>query len=182
MVETKQTNGGKGTRMGPRPGGHPTGPLMIDAGGVAGGTTAPQTAAPQAQTPPAPAAWPAQAELVMSAIEAGRFAQDRYAGPNRRAYRRRPLRVKAGLRLFSDPPQTPAWTLYTRDVHARGLGFITPHRLPLGYGGLIELPSGDADGGTVTIPCTLLRCREAAPGWFEGSLYFNREQPRFGGE
>jgi hypothetical protein len=29
------------------------------------------------------------------------------------------------------------------------------------------------------VHCTLLRCREAAPGWFEGSVYFNREQPQF---
>jgi len=127
---------------------------------------------------------PAQVELVMSALEAGRHggqAAD-YAGPNRRTARRRSLRVKATLRLFSDAPNTPAWTLFTRDVHTRGLGFITPHRLPLGYGGVLELPAScfgpAAEGEMILIPCTLLRCREAAAGWFEGSVYFNREQPR----
>ena len=118
-------------------------------------------------------AWPPQAELVLSAIEAGRFA-----GSNRRGAPRRRFRAKAGLRLFSDVVQAPARTIYTRDVHNRGLGFITPHRLPLGHGGVVELPT--EDGGTVSIPCTLLRCREAAPGWFEGSLYFNRDQPGLG--
>ena len=115
--------------------------------------------------------WPAQAELVLSAIEAGQFR-----GSNRRSAPRRRYRVTASLRLFSDSAQAEARTLYTRDVHARGLGFITPHRLPLGHGGLLELPVGD--GTTARIPCTLLRCREAAPGWFEGSLYFNRDQPQ----
>jgi hypothetical protein len=115
--------------------------------------------------------WPSQVDLVMSAIEAGQYKV------NRRSARRRSLRVRAGLRLFSDLPQTPPWTLYTRDVHSRGLGFITPHRLPLGYGGVIEIPA--AEGETLAVACTLLRCREAAPGWYEGSLYFNREQPQF---
>jgi hypothetical protein len=119
--------------------------------------------------------WPAQAEMVLSAIEAGQFP----APDNRRNAPRRRYRVKASLHLFSDAPETAPWLIYTRDIHARGLGFITPHRLPLGHGGLIELPIGE--GSPVHIPCTLLRCREAAPGWFEGSLYFNRDQPQFGG-
>ena len=120
--------------------------------------------------------WPAQAEMVLSAIEAGQFP----ATPdNRRVAPRRRYRVKASLHLFSDAPETAPWQIYTRDIHARGLGFITPHRLPLGHGGIIELPVGESS--RIHIPCTLLRCREAAPGWFEGSLYFNRDQPQFGG-
>jgi hypothetical protein len=61
-------------------------------------------------------------------------------------------------------------------VSVRGLGFITSHRLPLGYGGLVQLPRPDGKG-TMTVHCTILRCRETAPGWFEGSVYFNRDQP-----
>ncbi|HEX8916690.1 MAG TPA: hypothetical protein VF796_30350 [Humisphaera sp.] len=134
--------------------------------------------------PPAPAdvsadpdAFPPQAELVLSALEAGRGTSP--AGPERRGLVRRAYRVKAALRLFSDGPDAPPWPLYTRDVHARGMGFITPHRLPLGYGGEVEVPDPAGGPGTVRIPCTLLRCREAAPGWFEGSVYFNRDQPAF---
>lgn len=123
---------------------------------------------------PKPHVWPAQVELVISALEAGQFAGTQR---DRRAARRKPLRVVAMLRLFSDAPSSPPWTLYTRDVYARGLGFITAHRLPLGYGGLVDLPG--SDGTSVSIACTLLRCREAAPGWFEGAVYFNREQPAF---
>ena len=119
---------------------------------------------------------PSQAEMVLSALEAG-GGQEAHA--DRRAMPRPAYRVKATLRLFSDTPATPAWTLYTRNVHSRGLGFITPHRLPLGYGGILELPDPTGGETPLRIPGTLLRCREAAPGWFEGSLYFNREQPKF---
>ena len=119
-----------------------------------------------------PSDWPSQVELILSAIEAGRHR----TGPaDRRAGRRSAYRVQGWLRLFADGPNADAKVVYTRDVHTRGLGFLTPHRLPLGYGGRIELPT--PDGRTANVHCTLLRCREAAPGWFEGSLYFNREQP-----
>ena len=116
--------------------------------------------------------WPPQAELILSALEAGQFAGGRR---ERRGSRRRHVRLMANLRLFVDGPATTPWKLYGRDLHPRGMGFITAHRLPLGYGGMLELPG--PDGEPITVACTLLRCREAAPGWFEGALYFNREQP-----
>ena len=115
------------------------------------------------------AEWPTQVELIISALETGQYTRDR------RQARRNPYRVRAKLRLFSDPPLSSPWTIYTRDVHSRGLGFISPHRLPLGYGGRIEMPG--PEGGILTINCTLFRCRQAAPGWYEGSVCFNREQP-----
>ena len=119
--------------------------------------------------------WPPQAELVMSAIEAGQHRGGAVPdGGERRKGKRTSFRVRAQLRLYSDNPGEPGRVVYTRDIHARGLGFITPHRLPLGHGGLIDLPT--PAGKIVSIPCTLLRCREAAPGWYEGSVYFNRDQ------
>jgi hypothetical protein len=120
----------------------------------------------------APKAVPAHVELILSAIEAGQHSRR-----ERRTASRLPYRAQAKLQLFSDHPDAPAWTLYTRDVNPRGLGFITSHRLPLGYGGMIELRA--PDGRVSNIHCTLVRCREAAPGWFEGSLHFSREQPDF---
>jgi hypothetical protein len=114
--------------------------------------------------------WPPEADLIISALEAGRGL----GSSDRRGGSRSPYRTRAVLRLFSDLPETDPWTLYTRDVDGRGVGFITRHRLPLGYGGMIRLtlPSGQI----LEAHCTLLRCREAAPGWYEGALYFNREQ------
>ncbi|MDB5292739.1 MAG: hypothetical protein JWL69_3980 [Phycisphaerales bacterium] len=133
--------------------------------------TAPH-ARPRAGVHEAPKPFPAQVELILSAIEAGQHSRR-----ERRTVSRIPYRAQAKLQLFSDHPNSPAWTLYTRDVNRRGLGFISPHRLPLGYGGLIELRT--PDGRVQSIHCTLVRCREAAPGWFEGSLHFSREQPDF---
>ena len=115
--------------------------------------------------------WPAQVELIMSALDTGQY------DANRRKTGRQSYRVKARLRLFSDAATSSPWVIYTRDIHTRGLGFISPHRLPLGYGGLVELPG--PEGGVISINCTLSRCREAAPGWYEGALYFNREQAEF---
>ena len=91
--------------------------------------------------------------------------------------RRLPYRVRAELRLHSDAPGDQPWIVYTRDVDPRGVGFISPHRLPLGYGGWVELltPSGRRS----RIACTLFRCREVLPGWYEGALYFNRQQWMF---
>ncbi len=116
--------------------------------------------------------WPQHAELILSAIEAGQHVRAERRGCVRASYR-----VQAILRLFSDLPGTPPWELYTRDANPRGLGFITPHRLPLGYGGLLEIVV--PDGRVRTIASTLLRCREAAPGWYEGALHFNRQQMDF---
>ena len=115
--------------------------------------------------------WSSEVDLILSALEAGGAPEER-----RRA-ERIAYRVKAALRLFSDAPGADAWTLFTRDVNTKGLGFITRHRLPLGYGGKLQLPS--PNGQVVTIHVTLYRCREAAKGWFEGALYFNREQWMF---
>jgi hypothetical protein len=89
-------------------------------------------------------------------------------------------RVRAELRLFADEPQAEPWVIFTRDADPRGLGFITPHRLPLGYGGSVALLT--PGGRKQRIACTLYRCREVSPGWYEGALYFNREQWMFAAE
>lgn len=69
--------------------------------------------------------WPQQADLIMSALEAARFGMGRPVNGDRRAARRSVFRVKAALRLFSDRLDASPWVLFTRDVHPRGLGFIT---------------------------------------------------------
>ena len=130
--------------------------------------------APSAPANSAGSEWPAEVELILSAMDAGRD-NDAYA--DRRTVTRIPYRVRGELRLFSDPSGTAPWMIYTRDVDRRGLGFITSHRLPLGYGGWVELAA--PNGRMMKIHCTLFRCRQAVEGWFEGALYFNREQPVF---
>jgi hypothetical protein len=115
--------------------------------------------------------FPAMAELILSAMESGSHS----AAVNRRALRRWPYRVKGQLCLFSDLVSGEPRVLYTRDVHARGLGFITQQPPALGHGGFIEFPG--PDGRPRRIQCTVQRCRETAPGWYDGAVCFNREQP-----
>lgn len=126
--------------------------------------------------PPAPAsakvAWPPEVDLILSALESGQ-----HAAANRRAQARRPHRVAARFRLFTDPPGPALRTLYTRDACPRSVGFITSEVLPLGYGGILELPMPDKR--IIRVQCTLQRCRLAAPGWYEGALHFIREQRDF---
>ena len=119
--------------------------------------------------------WSREVDMVISALEAGQHRD----AVNRRGRVRVRYRVCATLRLFNDVAGLPGRKLFTRDVEPRSLGFVTRHRLPLGYGGQVELLG--ADGGTVQIACTVLRCRSAAPGWYEGAVGFNREQDTFGG-
>jgi hypothetical protein len=133
--------------------------------------------------------FPADVEIILSAMEAGRHAWNqqmdglgdqpsvRLDSEERRTGERFPYRVCAELRLFRDPPGSGAWLLYVRDVDSRGMGFISQHRLPLGYGGYVDVvaPSGQS----LSIPGTLLRCREVVPGWYEGAMNFNREQGDF---
>jgi hypothetical protein len=117
---------------------------------------------------------PPEAEFIISALEAGAGG---FKGQDRRKGDRYPYRVSATLKLYSDDPKAPPCTLFVRDVGIGGLGFVTRHRLPLGYGGVLTIRA--PDGRSLSVDCTLLRCREAIGGWFEGSMYFNREQVAF---
>lgn len=130
---------------------------------------------PQTRAKSARELWPPEVDIILSAME----LSNRPEGESRRS-QRLAYRVRAELRLFADGPQAAPWVLYTRDADPRGLGFITPHRLPLGYGGSVELLT--PGGRKQRIACTLYRCREVSPGWYEGALYFNREQWMFAAE
>ena len=138
------------------------------------------TAGPQAPANPSDP-WPTEVQLINSPHAAGEDGTRGGAvlspAAAHRDVPRMAHRVLAELHLFSDAPDAEPWRLYTRDVSSRSLGFITSHRLPLGYGGTVELAT--PDGSVVAVNCTLLRCREITTGWFEGALYFNREQAAF---
>ncbi len=118
-------------------------------------------------------ALPQDAAMVLTAMEAAGGRE------NRRQSARTTYRSTAMLWLFADAPGSSARVLYTRDVNERGIGFVTRDRLPLGYGGVLRLPDPRNPGKIISIPCTLYRCRLAAPGWYEGALHFNRDQTEF---
>ena len=123
----------------------------------------------------ATAPFPAEVEFLISALEAGPKPL-----VDRQKMRCSQYRVRATLKLFSDPPETKPALLYTRNVTSQALAFLTNDILTLSHGGILRIPS--PSGEVLKINCTVLRCREAAPGWFEGAVYFNREQGFFSAE
>jgi len=117
--------------------------------------------------------WPPEVDLILSAMEAA-SARPSGTGANRRGGPRNSYRTCAELKLFADNPLDGPTRIYTRDIHDRGLGFITRQRLPLGYGALVELDL--PDGRRVKTHCTVYRCRETINGWFEGAVQFTTAQ------
>ena len=119
-----------------------------------------------------------KASMILSAMDAA--GEDRDDDPYT-AERREPaiervaFRAAAELKLFADPEGAEPWVIYLRDVEARAAGFICADRLPLGYGGTIKFQG--PDGEPVEVDVTLVRCRVCYSGWFEGALYFHRNQP-----
>lgn len=116
---------------------------------------------------------PAEVGMIISALQAGGSERER------RESDRVKYHVQASLRLFVDTPQTEQRLLYVRDANQRGVGFVTRCRLPLGYAGIVELPNPQDQTQPLQIHCTLVRCRLAAPGWYEGALHFHRDQCEF---
>jgi hypothetical protein len=117
--------------------------------------------------PPFDPTFPPEVEMILSAMEAGAGLED-----DRRVGAREAYRTKAILRLFADAPNHPGWVLFGRDIDRKTMGFITPHLLPLGYGGNVTLYG--PDGQLVRSACTLIRCRKAIDNWYEGALNFNK--------
>ena len=131
----------------------------------------------------------AKARMILSAMDAagqGRKAaalaattgfderrNDRGAAGER--VRRVRFHGKAELSLFADPDDAEPWPLFLRDVEARAAGFICPDRMPLGYGGTLTFAA--PDGRPLEVDVTLVRCRVCYDGWYEGALYFHRNQP-----
>jgi hypothetical protein len=125
-------------------------------------------------TPPAAGGYlpPPNVQLILTALNSASHPR-----LERRSRRRVPYYSEAELRLFSDPCDSLPRLLYTRDVCTRGLGFITADYLPLGHGGKLALTV--PDGRRLLVHCTLSRCRQISPGWYEGGLQFIREQMDF---
>jgi hypothetical protein len=123
----------------------------------------------------ASAPFPAEVEFLISALEAGPKPLI-----DRQKEKRSQYRVRATLKLFSDAPDARPALLYTRNVTSQALAFLTNDVLTLSHGGILRIPS--PSGEILKINCTVLRYREAAPGWFEGAVYFNRVQAIFSAE
>ena len=118
-----------------------------------------------------------QAALILSAMDAAGDARLPRFTPQERRRRvagRMHYRARAELRLSADGPNAEPWTLFVRDIDAKALGFITPDRLPLGYGGTLSFLGAGAR--RVRLDVVLTRCHTSCGGWYEGALHFNRPQ------
>jgi hypothetical protein len=120
----------------------------------------------------ADSALPREVEFIISALEAGPRPSE-----ERQKLRRTTYRVVATLKLFSDDPEAPPTVIYTRHVNEQAVGVLSPQPLTLSHGGVMRIRA--PQGEMMEVACTVLRCREVAAGWYEGALYFNREQPCF---
>ena len=116
---------------------------------------------------------PEEVEFILSALEAGYVAPEH----DRRSQTRKTIRTNAEIQLYSDRPGAAPRDIFTRDASSRSMGFISKHRLPLGYGGRVLLRG--PHGEDLDIACTVCRCQQTVNGWYEGSLSFNREQFAF---
>jgi len=129
---------------------------------------------------PAPPAesleWPHEVDLILSALDAAAYNGVWFDDDRRRGSRQQ-FRKAALLMLHSDPCGAPGWELFTRDCDSRGVGFITHHRLPLGYSGVIEIQA--PTGEMTSVQCLVIRCRPAANGWYEGAVRFSKTNPAF---
>jgi hypothetical protein len=110
-------------------------------------------------------AWPTEVDFILSVLETASFPEaDARMGGRTRYHATAELEIQGEL---------PA-TLYTRDISAISLGFITRSALPVRFGAVVRLfTPGD---GPREIPCTVFRCRPLAPGWYEGAVFFNARQ------
>lgn len=124
-----------------------------------------------------PEAQAREAAMVISAMEAAVETKLPQLSPMERQMRRisrATLRVRAELALWADGEQGEPWSLFTRDLDTRAMGFICQDRLPLGYGGTITLTM--PDGRRQQLEVTVTRCRPCSAGWYEGALHFNHPQ------
>ncbi len=121
-----------------------------------------------------------QASMILSAMDAA--AQGRGTPPSRYERREGTTRVthrqEASLTLHADDVEDEARLVFLRDVEPRAAGFISPRRLPLGFGGVLECT--DFNGDLIRVGVTVVRCRSCYGGWFEGAVYFHQPKPGFG--
>ena len=86
----------------------------------------------------------------------------------RRGGARADYRVDAHLRLLPEVNGEGERVVYTRDVDEWGIGFVTAFAFAPGRKAIIRLQA--PCGKEILRRCTVLRCREILPGWFESAV------------
>ena len=99
----------------------------------------------------------------------GMFDQAEGTGDERRRMPRAKYEVAATLVGMGADGQ--AFTLYTRDVHAGGSGFVSPTDLDDIEAATITMPT--PEGGVRHVRCHVRRTRAIGEGWVEGYVEFD---------
>ena len=93
---------------------------------------------------------------------------------DRRRSERVPHHVRAAMEI-DDALQHTRQTIYTRDVSSWGVGFISRVPLPTGANAMLHIAG--VHGRTLQVMCSVIRCREVLPGWYEGAAVLFKEEP-----
>ena len=101
--------------------------------------------------------------------------------PDAKSDRRRTLRVrycvKGTVEMQGAHGALSQIIVYTRDVNAWTIGFISEVPLPRGELGILRFEN--PDGREVEVECAVYRCRPLAARLFEGALHFRGGQLEF---
>ena len=116
--------------------------------------------------------WPPDVMFLLSVLDGNPSP-----AAERRIVPRARYRARARLALSGDRAGHPPHELFSRDVTFRSMGFVSEHPVPGDGQGVLHLMM--PNNRVRTLACTVLRCREAAPGLYEGAVLFKREHPEF---
>jgi hypothetical protein len=116
--------------------------------------------------------WPMEVRALLGSLET-----EAYVERNRReASPRRRYQTQATLWFKDANNQPQPTTVYTRDVTARSLAFLTQQPLKSGQSIVLEIATGD--GAQRMIQGHIRRCRQFRDGWYEGVLQIPPSKPK----
>jgi hypothetical protein len=109
----------------------------------------------------------------MDVLEAFRALEGFAPRCERRKLRRTRYYTAAQMLVSLDGPAT----VYTRDVNPWLIGLVGNVHLDNYDHVMLHLPLPDQPA--MEVECTVRRCQEFLPGWFDYALHFRHEQPLF---
>jgi hypothetical protein len=107
---------------------------------------------------------PRDVETAMAAVSSSTAVPEE----ERRTTARAEYRVDAHLRLLPEVDSEGERVIYTRDIDEWGIGFVTAFAFAPGRKAIVRLQA--PSGKELLRRCTVLRCREILPGWFESAV------------
>jgi len=97
------------------------------------------------------------------------------AADERRRFSRATYVARATVELTDPMGHAHRIQLWSRDANQWGVGIVTRCTLPVGQSATLQIKG--SDGVDIRARGCILRCREVLPGWYEGAVLFEHEQP-----